>query len=125
MNLKLFEVRDAGTLIPIFAFRCRPVLLGSQMLGSQTGTQELSLLARAGFDRNGASDCIVIGKLNCGDPAHSACTYDPYAHPNRTLRTAHLYIESHWEELKSGDVVDVEFVFGLTKEPKQSESLTN
>ena len=40
---------------------------------------------------------------------------------SRTMQVAHLYIEEHFAKLNSGDVVDVEFIMGLTKQPKISE----
>jgi len=48
---------------------------------------------------------------------------DPYDWICNTWRVAHSYIEEHWEELKSGDVVDVEFIMGLRSEAKKSERL--
>src|SRR5262249_55810951 len=52
--------------------------------------------------------------------------YDPFDWPrNRTMTTAHRHIINHWDELTSGDVIDVEFILGETKEPKQSERITH
>jgi len=36
---------------------------------------------------------------------------------------AHQYIRVHFDELKDGDVVDVQFIMGKTTEPKISERL--
>lgn len=36
---------------------------------------------------------------------------------------AHRYIESYFDKLNSGDVIDVEHILGETKEPKVSERL--
>ena len=40
---------------------------------------------------------------------------------DRTYHVAHLYVQQHWDEITSGDVVDVEFVLGETDAPKESE----
>jgi len=37
------------------------------------------------------------------------------------MLNAHKYIKEHWDELRSGSVVDVEFILGESKEPKASE----
>ncbi|KKL90716.1 hypothetical protein LCGC14_1901950, partial [marine sediment metagenome] len=41
----------------------------------------------------------------------------------RTVAEAHRYVAAHWDELKSGDVIDVEFVLDETTEKKVSERL--
>lgn len=52
--------------------------------------------------------------------------YDPYSWgPSRTLRVVHGHIIQHWDELKSGDVIDVEFLLGERPEPKVSEQVTH
>jgi hypothetical protein len=37
---------------------------------------------------------------------------------------AHKYIIEHWYDLKTGDVVDVEFALGESEKPKLSERIT-
>jgi len=39
----------------------------------------------------------------------------------RTMLEAHRHVAAHWNELQSGDVVDVEFILGETAAPKVSE----
>lgn len=41
------------------------------------------------------------------------------------MGNAHNWIIDHWQELKDGDVVDVQFILGETKEPKVSERLVH
>jgi hypothetical protein len=48
--------------------------------------------------------------------------YDPYNQSNRTRHESHKYIRAHWDELKSGDVIDVEFILGESTEKKVSEA---
>lgn len=119
MDLKLLELRDRGTFIPVFAFRCRPTR-GENV---EQFHRERYLLSRAGYGPAGESDCVILGKLDCPSSTLS-CTYDPFGWETsaRTMEAAHSWITAHWDDLKSGDVVDVEFILGETKEPKKSEA---
>jgi len=55
--------------------------------------------------------------------ATEKCRYDPYNWDNpRTMGNAHRYIEQHWDDLQSNDVVDVEFILGERATPKQVRS---
>jgi uncharacterized GH25 family protein len=40
------------------------------------------------------------------------------------LAVAHNYIIKHWHDLHDGDVVDVEWILGETKQKKISERVT-
>jgi hypothetical protein len=42
----------------------------------------------------------------------------------RTFGVAHNYIIKHWHDLHDGDVVDVEWILGETKQKKISERVT-
>jgi hypothetical protein len=109
MTLKLVEIRDAATFIPVAALR---------MDSNDVIPEELWLLGRSGFRHS--SDCVYVIKLATG-----GAEYDPFRWPasSRTMQVAHKYIEEHFEKLNSGDVVDVEFILGLTTKPKTSERL--
>ncbi len=107
LETKLFEVRDKNTFIPVVAiFWSRSE--------QELNNEESYLLGRAGYGK--FNDCILLTYLSSG-----AANYDPYQWGNRTMQTAHSYIEDNWEELQSGEVVDVEFILKETKEPKISE----
>lgn len=113
METKLLEIRDSGTFMPCLAIK----------LSFKT-EPERWLLARAGFN---PIERIMEGTTNGFILFHPLCTdqmnYDPY-HWNRGARTvpiAHKFIDEHWEELNSGDVVDVQFILGETTEKKISE----
>lgn len=107
IETKLFELRDRATFIPAFAFRCRSSEAIEQWLLRKAGYSSLKL------------PCVILGNLSCP----SACACVPYGHrgDTRTYPVAHEYIEKHWDELKSGDVIDVEFILGETIEKKVSE----
>lgn len=98
METKLFEIRDAGTFIPA--------------LGVSISRRDGYLARRAGFgDR-----CIYLVHLE-----GSHCAYDPYDWNNRTMQNAHQHIETHWDTLENGAVIDVQYILGETANPKQSE----
>jgi hypothetical protein len=112
--MKLFELRDRATFIPIFAFRAIPAYFEGSF------DKNNWLLARAGFGSRGDSHCVIIGRLNCAGIQRN-CTYDPFAWNDRTFETAHQYIEKHFDELEDGQVIDVEYILGETEKPKESE----
>lgn len=111
VNLKLFEVRDAATCIPVMAVR-----LG---LGSK---KEQWLTWKAGYGPRPEHAGYVLVSPLCGD---YAMRWDPNrwsdAGFRRTLKFAHEYIRDHWDTLTSGDVVDVEFILGESMKPKETE----
>lgn len=100
MTAKWFEVRDSMTFIPALAI-------------AVSGADGY-LARRAGFGER----CIQLVWISQGLTA-----YDPYDWTSSTLRVAHRYILEHWDELKDGDVVDVEFVTGKSVSPKRSEQV--
>ncbi len=106
IEIKIFEIRDRATFMPMFAFTTNADSNGQHYL-----------LRRAGFGPG--SDLVMFGYLD----GRGKALYDPYDWNDRTKQTAHAYIQKHWDELKDGDVIDVEFILGETKEPKISERL--
>lgn len=111
MKVKVLELRDAMTFIPILAVDINP-----------ENIQQRYLMRRVGYGCDGHPN-ILLTKL-CGD---GWATNDPYGwtlHSQRTMPVAHNWIINHWDELKDGDVVDVEFILGETSEKKVSESIT-
>lgn len=106
MKALMLEVRDKGTFIPILVVDMDPDL---------ANVGDRYLLRRAGF---GSPRCIQVTHLNNG-----LSHYDPYDWPgsSRTMKIAHNYIDEHFDGLESGDVIDVEFILGETKDKKISE----
>lgn len=108
MKAKTFEILDRGTFIPALAVKLR----------SDGNLEDKYLLRRAGLDSN-ESYQVALFLLN-----HGYGYMDYYKWPNlyaRTVPAAHEYIEKHFDELETGSVIDVEFILGLTTEPKKSE----
>ena len=114
METKFFELRDAGTFIPVLCVQL-----------DSSNEAERYLLARAGYGPISSvhrTYVLMMGINGGGDEVRC----DPnYWVNNRTRACCHQYIITHWDELKSGDVVDYEFVTGLKAEPKTSERLDN
>lgn len=52
---------------------------------------------------------------------HAGYPLDPQT--ARSLPVAHGWIIDHWQELKSGDVIDVQFILDETKAPKISKRI--
>lgn len=114
MDVKLIEVRDEGTFVPVLAVRLRP-----------RSEQERWLLARAGYGRSPDEQgrYVVLVRIVGGT---TSASYDPHSWGGgaRTMPVAHQHLIDHWGEYDSGDVLDVEHVLGITAEPKRSERET-
>ena len=107
MRVKLFELRDRATTIPIMVIQGRP---------DEQDSAKTWLLRRAGWGRD--QTFTYLTELRTGK-----CQWDPYewGSHDRTFSTAHRYLEEHFNEHASGSVIDVEFILGETLEPKASE----
>src|SRR5258706_9839487 len=139
MQAKTLEIRDKATFIPALAIDMNPAEVPSDV-GPYDSEQEAQAAARAAIDRTDAQryllrrsgyllrrsgyaederhPTIMLTRLS-GDG--TASWSDVYGWADRTFTVAHNYIESHWYELKDGDVIDVEFILGETKVKKVSE----
>jgi hypothetical protein len=107
MEVKCLELRDAGTFIPVICIRPTP-----------DNERQRYLLQRDGYRGDDREGCIIMIDAQC-----RGVSYDPHNWPRdpRTKRNAHIYIQEHWYELSDGDVIDVEFILGITATPKISE----
>jgi hypothetical protein len=119
MDVKLLEIRDRATMIPVMA-----VALIERNMAEQF------LLRRAGFAPENIGPAmdpvperyVVLVMLTDCDAEYDPFSWDRHA---RTLPVAHQHIIRKWEEITSGDVIDVEYILGVTSEPKVSERLTS
>lgn len=116
MDVKILEIRDVATTIFVMATAL-----------FYRDESERYALRHAGFGREqivgpvtGVEPYVIVTKLHDADSRYDAFRWDN----RRTMTTAHRYIIEHWTDLKSGDVVDVEFILGESKSPKVSERLT-
>ena len=110
MEIKVLEIRDAGTFMPVIAIR--PVA---------KNVYQRYLLQRDGYVADDRESSIILIKPQCHGVA-----YDPYDWPSnpRTMRVAHVYIADNWQKLYDGSVVDVEFILGESGVAKISEFYT-
>lgn len=105
MKTKCLEIRDHATFIPVICLRPMPENEGQRYL-----------LRRDGYSCDPEDMIVIMIDAQCRGAA-----YDPYDWQGRTHRTAHDYIRNHWDDLRDGDVVDVQFILGETAEKKVSE----
>ena len=107
MITKVFEVRDNATNIGVIATKMQPEVLAEDYE-----------LARNGFPLQGNA-LILLTQLSS-----SKSTWDAFnwRDGTRTMFEAHRYIEQHFDELKTGDVVDVRYILGETDKPAISDS---
>lgn len=133
IELKAFQVRDDGTHIPIVAFKVKPYSRDASEL--ERTDREVRIMARAGFDA--ASEFVVVVILN-DNLAH----WDPlYWRNGRTMYLVHMALSGRetfehagfpalkpdraekcsFDAMKSGDVIDVEWMVGETDVIKEFE----
>lgn len=113
MQVKLFEVRDRSTFIPVMATKV-----------AAANERQADLLAAAGYGREQRyGDYVILTQIN-GGRGQSFC--DPYDWTaGRTMKVAHQFIHDNFERIEDGFVVDVEFILGETKEPKTAEAIVH
>lgn len=105
MKMLALEIRDRHTFIPALAIDMNPA-----------NEAQRYLLVRSGYPCAGPP-VVVLTKMFGGYPANN----EPYDWGDRTWRVAHQYILEHWDALRDGDVIDVEFILGETGKAKLSE----
>lgn len=106
MIVKALEIRDEGTCIPMWAIR-----------PTADNEAQRAILRHAGYGEG--NYVILLGAHDC--VGH----YNPDTQHGHTRRMAHVWIKEHFDELKDGDVVDVEFILGKRPSPKLSEIQKN
>jgi hypothetical protein len=108
MMVKILELRDEGTFIPLLCVDMNP-----------DNEAQRYLLRRVGYACDGRPNIVITHATADGRSA----TNDPYYWCDRTYKVAHDYIINNWDVLNDGDVVDVSFILGETAAPKVSERL--
>lgn len=120
METKLFELRDVGTFIPLLCVKPKWPTLHRSPCDDSPCTCGATFEAKMAW-RYGYRDSRAVIVTHMSDP-NRGCKVDPYEWGDRTFQTAHLYIEEHWDELKSGALIDVRVILGETTEPCESEA---
>lgn len=113
MKTKFIEIRDSGTCIAALAMK---------MIAEDDGVSamtETRFMKRCGFSQE--YPAVILMRL---DDQKATC--DPYDWHSlgmglRTMQTAHDWINQHFDEIESGQVVDVEFILGERDKPKTPE----
>ena len=110
MECKIIEIRDRITYIAVLATKMQ----------SQDEAEKYHLW-RAGYvGSDGLSDIVLVTRL---DNNRSEINANDWDSGSRTMVFAHEHIAQHFDELNTGDVVDVEFILGEVAAPKISERL--
>lgn len=116
MQTKMIEIRDSGTCIAAMAIR----MVAGALVISQTELEtEHRFLRREGYPPDGSA--IILMRLS-----DQKATVDPYEWPSltrdaRTMPQAHNWITQNWNDIESGDVVDVQYILNETTAPKAAE----
>lgn len=113
VEAKLFEVRDAGTFMPVLAVKVAAL-----------DEAERYLLEAAGYslDPKRGEPYVLLAPIDPGAGQFGRINYDGYEwRKSPTLRNAHLYIVDNWDSLAARAVVDVEYINGRRAEPKVSQ----
>jgi hypothetical protein len=108
MNIKILEVRDIATFIPVIAI---------SMVGNTVRAYYLH--TRCSYPRENTGRKMIAMLRVDNLEGHN----DPYDWPKGTLFEAHKYIQQHFDDLEDGDVVDVQYILGRSSRPKTSERL--
>lgn len=111
MQFKVLEIRDRGTRIDALAIR---------ML-AENEIQAYYMHRCCGYPSDGSS--IMLMKLYDGKATNDPFRWTDLGLGPRTMPNAHEYILEHYDELKDGDVVDVEHILGEKPTVKISERL--
>lgn len=104
--IKLFELRDEGTQIHAMAIK---------VVAQEHLTSEDFILRYAGWGFSQVG--IYLTTLHEPKTQYNSSKWND---GGRTMRATHDYIKKNWGRLKSGDVVDVEYISGDSREPKKA-----
>jgi len=110
MISKALEIRDGSSHVFALAVDMNPS--GSEL----EAFNERYPLRRCGYKCDG-KPVILLSRL---DGTNGRGSTDPGFWKGRTWPTAHTWIIENWKDIKTGDVVDVAFIMGETKEPVKS-----
>lgn len=110
MKSKVLEVRDEGTHIPVAAL----LVMGEDPI------EDYYIHYRCGYPHD-LFPTVVLVDLGSGRGMGDPAGWPSAGYATRTLPVAHQYVADNFAHLKSGDVVDVQFILGETTVKKQPE----
>ena len=109
--MKYLEIRDRGTCIIALAFKFE----------SAGNPKAARMLSAAGYGLSAYEQENYVMLMNISGGNCEAHT-DEFKWSNyRTMTTAHQYIIGNYESLKTGDLIDVQYILGETDKPKASD----
>lgn len=108
IEAKILEVRDTATCIPIVAF-----VIHYDNLDTHTSEDGIERAIRENKLRGHSGWHLDPLALHVCHLANGKCFCDAYDWNNRTMRTAHLILERDWDNIHSGDMIDVSKELGL------------
>ena len=123
MKTKILEIRDEGTYFAVLAVDMNPGEVNPSEWPGVSEERQAHYdarryhLRRVGYPCDGHPNIGITHLAASGKPFWN----DPYGWGGRTYPVAHNYIIEHWEELRDGDVIDVEFILGEKPTKKVSE----
>src|SRR6185437_3679480 len=113
MQTKFIEIRDSGTCIAALALR---------MVAEDNGTSAMTesrFMRRAGFGQEFPS--VILMRLEDQKATCDLYSWHSLGMGLRTMQNAHNWINEHWDEIESGQVVDVQYILNETTMPKTAE----
>ncbi len=108
MQTKMIEIRDRGTTIAALAIQMLP-----------TDETEQIFMRHCGFPADGSS--VILMSLYDQKATNDPFVWVALGKGIRTFQIAHDYILNHYDEITSGQVIDVEVVLGEKSTPKTAE----
>jgi len=115
LEVKLIEIRDEGTMFSALCVNMNPVTIPLE--GPEELIAETRHLRHCGYPCDGRPNIMMTHTSGNGTPA----TNDYYRWNDRTFQNAHHHITENWDDLKTGDVVDVALILGEKSEPSKAE----
>ena len=107
MKSKIFEIRDGSFYIPVLA--------------TATNMENCDYLVEAYHwkyaNYKQYSPLVIVTQIN-SNPLKSA--YSPDEWTSKTMQIAHEYIEENFNDLKSGAVIDIQYILGETNTKRKS-----
>src|ERR1017187_3981488 len=102
LDTLVLEIRDSKTFISVLAIRTDP----------KNNTQFYYLKDRCGY----SNTSVILMNLDTAKSENNS-----YKWNDRTMQTAHEYIQVNFELLKDGDVIDIEYILHESDTKKTSE----
>lgn len=102
IEVKIFDVVDRDVLAHVLAVP----------MWSDFTEKEGEILRSAEFNVGWRGRHVLLGSIS-GDGV-GMITADPSKWAGRSMTIAHAHIRDNWDQLESGDVIDIRFILGET-----------